>query len=58
TSTLTSGLSLGRILRFWLDHGNDVGIKSLLEVTAVKVRVITAKQNLVLFSNLNEKYAK
>ncbi|GKB72943.1 hypothetical protein Tco_0934355 [Tanacetum coccineum] len=29
-----------------------------LEVIAVKVRVAAAKQNLVLFSNLNEKYAK
>ncbi|GKC60907.1 hypothetical protein Tco_1088505 [Tanacetum coccineum] len=38
-----------------------IGIKRLLddlEVTAAKVRVTTAKQNLVLFSNLNEKYAK
>ncbi|GJS48245.1 hypothetical protein Tco_0598366 [Tanacetum coccineum] len=33
-------------------------IKSLLEVTAAQVRVSAAKQNLVLFSNLNEKYAK
>ncbi|GJT20368.1 hypothetical protein Tco_0890305 [Tanacetum coccineum] len=29
-----------------------------LEVTAAKVSVTAAKQNLVLFSNLNEKYAK
>ncbi|GJX25885.1 retrovirus-related pol polyprotein from transposon TNT 1-94 [Tanacetum coccineum] len=39
----------------------NLGIKRLLddlEVTAAKVRVTTAKQNLVLFSNLNEKYAK
>ncbi|GJR84106.1 hypothetical protein Tco_0154891 [Tanacetum coccineum] len=38
-----------------------VGIKRLLhdlEVTAAKVRVAVAKLNLVLFSNLNEKYAK
>ncbi|GKB65838.1 ribonuclease H-like domain-containing protein [Tanacetum coccineum] len=38
-----------------------VGIKRLLDdlrVTAAKVRVTAAKQNLVLFSNLNEKYAK
>ncbi|GKF46428.1 hypothetical protein Tco_0136230 [Tanacetum coccineum] len=33
------------------DHWNEI-------VTAVKVRVTAAKQNLVLFSNLNEKYAK
>ncbi|GJS36806.1 hypothetical protein Tco_0535188 [Tanacetum coccineum] len=39
-------------------YGRIVGIKSLLEVTAAKVCVATAKQNLVLFSNLNEKYAK
>ncbi|GKA24471.1 hypothetical protein Tco_0710504 [Tanacetum coccineum] len=39
-------------------YGRIVRIKSLLEVTTVKVRVTTAKQNLVLFSNLNEKYAK
>ncbi|GKD16640.1 hypothetical protein Tco_1205798 [Tanacetum coccineum] len=38
-----------------------VGIKRLLDdlgVTAAKVRVTAAKQNSVLFSNLNEKYAK
>ncbi|GKE57286.1 hypothetical protein Tco_1496471, partial [Tanacetum coccineum] len=38
----------------------SVGIKRLhddLRVTAAKVRVTAAKQNLVLFSNLNEKYA-
>ncbi|GKA25135.1 reverse transcriptase domain-containing protein [Tanacetum coccineum] len=38
----------------------NVGIKRLLndlEVTAAKVRVIVDKQNLVLFSNLDEKYA-
>ncbi|GJZ13893.1 hypothetical protein Tco_0549123 [Tanacetum coccineum] len=38
-----------------------VGIKRLLdvlEVIAAKVRVTAAKQNLVMFSNLNEKYAK
>nr|GEY71920.1 hypothetical protein [Tanacetum cinerariifolium] len=35
-----------------------VGIKSLHEVTAVKVRVTTAKLNLVPISNLSEKYAK
>ncbi|GJS35954.1 hypothetical protein Tco_0534336 [Tanacetum coccineum] len=40
------------------ERGRIVGIKSLLEVTAAKVRVTTAKQNLVLLSNLNEKYAK
>ncbi|GJY00976.1 putative reverse transcriptase domain-containing protein [Tanacetum coccineum] len=34
-----------------------VGIKCLLEVTATKVRITAAKQNLVLLSNLNEKYA-
>ncbi|GJT45307.1 hypothetical protein Tco_0954022 [Tanacetum coccineum] len=39
-------------------YGRIVGIKSLLEVTAAQVRVTAAKQNLVLFSNLNEKYAK
>ncbi|GJQ99906.1 hypothetical protein Tco_0522891 [Tanacetum coccineum] len=41
--------------------GRFVEIKRLLdvlEVTAAKVRVTTAKQNLVLFSNLNENYAK
>ncbi|GJZ38084.1 hypothetical protein Tco_0584275 [Tanacetum coccineum] len=38
--------------------GRIVGIKSLLEVTAAQVRVTVAKQNLVMFSNLNEKYAK
>ncbi|GJZ18331.1 uncharacterized mitochondrial protein-like protein [Tanacetum coccineum] len=38
--------------------GRIIGIKSLLEVTATHVRVTAAKQNLVLFSNLNEKYAK
>nr|GEW49130.1 hypothetical protein [Tanacetum cinerariifolium] len=31
----------------------DVGIKSLYEVTAVKVRVTTAKLNLVLFKKMN-----
>ncbi|GJT78582.1 MAK10-like protein [Tanacetum coccineum] len=36
----------------------DVGIKILLEVIAAQVRVTAAKQNLVLLSNLNEKYAK
>ncbi|GJY73794.1 hypothetical protein Tco_0478225 [Tanacetum coccineum] len=43
------------------DIGRIVGIKRLhddLEVTAAKVRVTATKQNLVLFSNLNEKYAK
>ncbi|GJW31393.1 hypothetical protein Tco_0051425 [Tanacetum coccineum] len=43
------------------DTGRIVGIKRLLddlEVTAAKVRVTAAKQNLVLFSFLNEKYAK
>ncbi|GJR26925.1 reverse transcriptase domain-containing protein [Tanacetum coccineum] len=41
--------------------GRIVGIKRLLDdlrVTAAKVRVTAAKQNLVLFSKLNEKYAK
>ncbi|GKC91529.1 hypothetical protein Tco_1152178 [Tanacetum coccineum] len=41
--------------------GMIVGIKRLLDdlkVTAAKVRVTAAKKNLVLFSNLNEKYAK
>ncbi|GKB08686.1 hypothetical protein Tco_0836998, partial [Tanacetum coccineum] len=37
---------------------DNVGIKSLLEVTAAKVCVTAAKKNLVLFSNLNENYAK
>ncbi|GKF39633.1 hypothetical protein Tco_0119694, partial [Tanacetum coccineum] len=40
---------------------DNVGIKILLDdlrVAAAKVRVTAAKQNLVLFSNLNEKYAK
>ncbi|GKC59738.1 hypothetical protein Tco_1087336 [Tanacetum coccineum] len=32
--------------------------KLLLEVTTAQVRVTAAKQNLVLLSNLNEKYAK
>ncbi|GJT70697.1 DNA-directed DNA polymerase [Tanacetum coccineum] len=39
----------------------NVGIKRLLDdlkVTAAKARVTAAKQNLVLFSNLDEKYAK
>ncbi|GJX19616.1 hypothetical protein Tco_0222293 [Tanacetum coccineum] len=43
------------------DTGRIVGIKRLLDdlrVTAAQVRVTAAKQNLVLFSNLNEKYAK
>ncbi|GKE81240.1 hypothetical protein Tco_1551240 [Tanacetum coccineum] len=40
------------------DNGRIIGIKSLLEVTAAKVCVAAAKQNLVMFSNLNEKYAK
>ncbi|GKD91939.1 hypothetical protein Tco_1371776 [Tanacetum coccineum] len=43
------------------DTGRIVRIKRLLdvlEVTAAKVRVTAAKQNLVLFSNLNENYAK
>ncbi|GJV52567.1 hypothetical protein Tco_1448308 [Tanacetum coccineum] len=43
------------------EEGRIVGIKRLhddLEVTAAKVRVTAAKQNLVLFSNLNEKYVK
>ncbi|GJT51932.1 hypothetical protein Tco_0978089 [Tanacetum coccineum] len=38
----------------------SVGIKRLLDdlrVTPAKVRETAAKQNLVLFSNLNEKYA-
>nr|GEX38036.1 putative reverse transcriptase domain-containing protein [Tanacetum cinerariifolium] len=39
---------------FWV----DVGMKSLHEVTAVKVHVNAAKLNLVLLSNLSEKYAK
>ncbi|GJZ00511.1 hypothetical protein Tco_0517940 [Tanacetum coccineum] len=42
-------------------YGRIVRIKRLLddlEVTAAKVRVTTVKQNLVLFSNLSEKYAK
>nr|GEV11067.1 ribonuclease H-like domain-containing protein [Tanacetum cinerariifolium] len=42
-------------------YGRIVGIKRLLddlEVTAIKVCVTAAKQNLVLFNNLNEKYAK
>nr|GEU99011.1 hypothetical protein [Tanacetum cinerariifolium] len=42
-------------------QGRIVGIKRLLDdlkITAVKVCVTAAKQNLVLFSNLNEKYAK
>nr|GEW69050.1 hypothetical protein [Tanacetum cinerariifolium] len=34
-----------------------VGIKSLHEVTAVKVRVTAAKLNLVMFSSLKKKYA-
>ncbi|GJW78664.1 hypothetical protein Tco_0140346 [Tanacetum coccineum] len=41
--------------------GRIVRIKRLLdvlEVTAAKVRVTVVKQNLVLFSSLNEKYAK
>ncbi|GJS16683.1 hypothetical protein Tco_0411155 [Tanacetum coccineum] len=41
-----------------LKQSTFVGIKSLLEVTTAQVRVTVAKQNLVLFSNLNEKYAK
>ncbi|GJT03888.1 hypothetical protein Tco_0838350 [Tanacetum coccineum] len=43
------------------DLGRIVGIKRLLDdlrVTAAQVRVTAAKQNLVLFSDLNEKYAK
>nr|GEU59683.1 hypothetical protein [Tanacetum cinerariifolium] len=36
----------------------DRRIKSLYEVTAVKIRVNVAKLNLVLLSNLNGKYAK
>ncbi|GKE66692.1 hypothetical protein Tco_1520853, partial [Tanacetum coccineum] len=36
----------------------DVGIKSLLEVTAAKACVTAAKLKLVLFINFNEKYAK
>ncbi|GJU58611.1 hypothetical protein Tco_1236377 [Tanacetum coccineum] len=43
------------------DMGRIVGIKRLqdvLKVTAAKVRVTAVKQNLVLFSNLSEKYAK
>ncbi|GJX59470.1 hypothetical protein Tco_0290860 [Tanacetum coccineum] len=43
------------------DMGRIVGIKRLLdylEVTAIKVRVTAVKHNLVLFSNLSEKYAK
>ncbi|GJY40962.1 uncharacterized mitochondrial protein-like protein [Tanacetum coccineum] len=42
-------------------EGDGAWIKRLhddLEVTAAKVRVTAAKQNLVLFSNFNEKYAK
>ncbi|GKD73031.1 hypothetical protein Tco_1331313 [Tanacetum coccineum] len=39
-------------------YGRTVRIKSLAEVTAAQVRVTAAKQNLVLFSNLNKKYAK
>nr|GEU84405.1 hypothetical protein [Tanacetum cinerariifolium] len=42
-------------------QGRIIRIKRLLddlEVTAVTVCVTAAKQNLVLFSNLNEKYAK
>ncbi|GJS47413.1 hypothetical protein Tco_0597534 [Tanacetum coccineum] len=41
-----------------LKQNEHIGIESLLEVTAAKVCVTPAKQNLVLFSNLNEKYAK
>ncbi|GJY10462.1 hypothetical protein Tco_0378647 [Tanacetum coccineum] len=49
--------------RSWVKQSsvNTVGIKRLfndLEVTAAKVCVTAAKQKLVLFSNLNEKYAK
>ncbi|GKG57641.1 hypothetical protein Tco_0587239, partial [Tanacetum coccineum] len=42
-------------------YGRIAGIKRLLDdlgVTAAKVCVTAANQNLVLFSNLNEKYAK
>ncbi|GJW22980.1 hypothetical protein Tco_0033602 [Tanacetum coccineum] len=42
---------LGRIVRIKRLH-------DVLEVTAAKDRVTAAKQNLVMFSNLNEKYAK
>ncbi|GKE18383.1 hypothetical protein Tco_1425960 [Tanacetum coccineum] len=44
-----------------IDPSLSVGIKRLLDVLEVivaKVRVTAAKQNLVLFSNLNENYAK
>nr|GEY24878.1 hypothetical protein [Tanacetum cinerariifolium] len=37
---------------------NIVGFKSLHEVTVVKVRITAAKLNLVVFSNLDENYAK
>ncbi|GJY73708.1 hypothetical protein Tco_0478139 [Tanacetum coccineum] len=45
------------------DDQEEAGMKELilydvLEVTAAKVRVTAAKQNLVLLSNLNENYAK
>ncbi|GJY23521.1 hypothetical protein Tco_0397179 [Tanacetum coccineum] len=54
---------LHKIFFFFMRHGCViiVGIKRLLdvlEVTAAKVRVTAAKENLVLFSNLNENYAK
>ncbi|GJX58766.1 hypothetical protein Tco_0290156, partial [Tanacetum coccineum] len=39
-------------------YGRIVGIKSFLEVTAVKVCVTAANLKLVLFINFNEKYAK
>ncbi|GJU19800.1 hypothetical protein Tco_1153142, partial [Tanacetum coccineum] len=45
----------------YIKHGMIVGIKRLhddLEVTAAMVCVTAAKKNLVLFSNLNENYAK
>ncbi|GJY51818.1 hypothetical protein Tco_0442665 [Tanacetum coccineum] len=39
-------------------YGRIVRVKSLLEVTAAQIRITAAKQNLVLFNNLSEKYAK
>nr|GEW37110.1 putative ribonuclease H-like domain-containing protein [Tanacetum cinerariifolium] len=53
----TSGGSLE--INVEIPRTETVRIKRLLddfEVTAVKVRVTDAKQNLVMFSNLNEKY--
>nr|GEZ74019.1 hypothetical protein [Tanacetum cinerariifolium] len=46
------------ILKKNIKFGGIVRIKSLYEVTAIKVRVTAAKINLVLFSNVSEKYAK